>query len=51
MKLTPNIKGQLTQARNRWTGPTLFHEVRRVFLKHMPLEQAKHAAKKYLKTA
>jgi hypothetical protein len=62
MVLTPAIKGQLTKVRNHhpdtnefWQSkgvhyPPLVHGVRAVFAKHMPREQAKHAAKQYLAT-
>jgi len=64
MQLTPTIKGQLTKALNNaremWNSceyidnprPLLAFqkkEIARVFLKIMPREQAKHAARRYLR--
>jgi hypothetical protein len=64
MKLTPAIKGQITKAINtnaeiRNGGKLAFFEARAIALatpiiarsKHVPREQAKHAARKYLKAA
>ena len=49
MSLTPSIKGQLTKARNASLSPSeTFNSIRRIFEKHMPREQAKHASRKYL---
>lgn len=45
MTITPVIKGQLTKARNT-TNPK--QAVIAVFVKHMPRQQAKHAARKLL---
>lgn len=60
MKLTPAIKGRLTRAvnitnKNFGESPLrergVYYAVAAEFEKFMPHEQAKHAAKKYLKTA
>jgi hypothetical protein len=65
MKLTPAIKGQLTKAmqaaHKEWSTVEYIDNrrldgfkalyARRIFAKHMPREQAKHAAKRYLRTA
>jgi hypothetical protein len=49
MNLTPSIKGQLTKAVRTTSEPAMrFHNVRNVFLRVMPAQQAKHAAKQYL---
>jgi hypothetical protein len=51
MKLTPAIKGQLTKARGKGTinaPATQFRNVRSIFTKLMPAEQAKHATRRYL---
>ena len=57
--LAPAIKGQLTKIVNTAqkqagqggvTHGTLYHAVRKVFLKVFPPEQAKHATRKYLRT-
>jgi len=55
MILTPAMKGQLTKIlkANPNTTPGLqlqyrIEAVRAYFAKHMPREQAKHAARKYL---
>lgn len=53
MQLTPAIKGQLTKAAKRAQAHgdvlVLFRDVRRVYEHIMPREQAKHAARKYLR--
>ena len=46
MTLTPAIKGQITKAIK--TAANKFTAARSIFEKHMPREQAKHAARKYL---
>jgi hypothetical protein len=54
MTLTPAIKGQLTKAiKAQRTGQAsdgigILYAVRAVFARHMPIEQAKHATRKYL---
>lgn len=61
MTITPAIKGQLTKAvKAHNPGNTFnidqavyqirarFNVVRDIFAKHLPREQAKHAARKYL---
>lgn len=45
MTMTPAIKGLLTKAR-KTSSP--IHAIRAVFARHMPKQQAKHAARKYL---
>jgi len=56
MQLTPAIKGQLTKAVKQWKsspaqyGDVAFSNIRHIFQKAMPPEQAKHAARKYLTT-
>ena len=53
MKLTPAIKGQLTKAVNSLSadnasyGHAMF-AIRRIFSRHMPSQQAKHAARNYI---
>lgn len=51
--LAPALKGQLTKAVKMYNtsamaGQHLYHYIRNVFSRHMPPEQAKHAARKYL---
>jgi hypothetical protein len=56
MKMTPAVKGQLTKALKSTHAPQAgnlaygarFNAIRPIFAKHMPAEQAKHAARKYL---
>jgi hypothetical protein len=61
MTMTPAIKGQITKAikttvavddngvhYNRGGAPAVVAVIRPIFAKHMPREQAKHAARKYL---
>lgn len=49
MTIAGTIKGQLTRALNtKGTPQDVFNAVRRVFAKHMPSEQAKHATRAYL---
>lgn len=49
MTYTPAIKGQLTKALNvKGDAQTVFNSVRRIYAKHMPAEQAKHATRAYL---
>lgn len=55
MTITPAIKGQLTKAMNHTLSTSAydrtairFTAMRLVFSKHMPRQQAKHAARKYL---
>lgn len=48
MIVTPAIKGQLTKAYKQFgPHPDLFGAVKAIFARHMPREQAKHAARKY----
>jgi hypothetical protein len=50
MQLTPAIKGQLTKALHKqWANRQyLIWELRSIFQKAMPAEQAKHATKQFL---
>ena len=63
MTITPAIKGQITKAiksthaiadngvtYNRGGAPAVIAAIRPIFARHMPREQAKHAARKYLAT-
>lgn len=47
MKMTPAIKGQITKAIRTATNRQMaVYNVKRIFARHMPTEQAKHAANK-----
>lgn len=56
MNLTPQLKGQLTKALNKsgeedicsHISQRMFNDVRRVFGKILPAQQAKHATRKFL---
>jgi hypothetical protein len=56
MTITAAIKGQLTKSINKIDAefrdmPSFrFNAVRQVFARHMPSEQAKHAARSHLAT-
>lgn len=54
MRLTPSDKGHLTktarEAASLAIGPrTLYIRINKVFLKHMPREQAKHATRRFIR--
>jgi hypothetical protein len=48
MQMTPAIKGQLTKADNAFNRQQRFSQLRKVFSRHMPTEQAKHATRAYM---
>lgn len=49
MTLTPAMKGQLTKAVKATTEQAnRYASVRKIFSKHMPAEQAKHATRRFL---
>lgn len=49
LKITPAIKGQITRLSSATGTPRArYNAARAVFMKHMPREQAKHAAKKWV---
>ena len=50
--MTPAIKGQLTRTRKLSTdGGARFRALRTILARIMPPEQAKHAARAYLRTS
>ena len=49
MQLSPARKGMLTKAAKQEDPLLRFHGVRLVFSRIMPAEQAKHAAKRFLR--
>lgn len=46
--ITPAIKGQITKLAACKEPRRIYNAARAVFMKHMPREQAKHAARKYV---